>query len=132
MVVLISDLLADPDMLRTQLGFLRSQGHEVVLLRVLDPSELDFKFAKPTMFIDVESGRNLYIDPDAARATYQRNFSAHAEQIAKSCRELGVDYHQISTAQPIELALFDYLQSRLHAGRSVTRTGRRAVRSGAA
>src|SRR3954466_392737 len=42
MVVLISDLLATPAQLKTHLGYLRSQGHEVVLLRVLDPAELDF------------------------------------------------------------------------------------------
>src|SRR3954466_8896127 len=46
MVVLISDLLAPSNMLRTRLGYLRSQGHEVVLMRVLDPAEVDFTFDK--------------------------------------------------------------------------------------
>src|SRR5438094_8620358 len=44
MVVLISDLLAPTELLRARLGYLRSQGHEVVLLRVLDPAELEFSF----------------------------------------------------------------------------------------
>src|SRR4029077_4113317 len=67
MVVLISDLLAPTDLLRTRLGYLRSQGHEVVILRVLDPAELDFTFDKPATFVDMESGRDLYIDPTTAR-----------------------------------------------------------------
>ncbi len=46
MVVLISDLLAPIERLQTNLGYLRSQGHEVVLLRVLDPAELEFTFDK--------------------------------------------------------------------------------------
>src|SRR3954454_12290805 len=46
MIVLISDLLAPVDSLRQQLGFLRSQGHEVVIMRVLDPAEMDFGFDK--------------------------------------------------------------------------------------
>ena len=68
LVVLLSDLLADTETLRARLGFLRSQGHEVVLLRVLDPAELEFYFDKPAMFIDMESGRDLYVDPTSARA----------------------------------------------------------------
>ena len=128
MVVLISDLLARTELLRTQLGYLRSQGHEVVLLRVLDPAELDFAFDKAATFVDMESGRDLYIDPATARAQYRENFGRHAAEVERTCRDLGISYHQLSTAQPLELALFDFLQSRLHAGRQVSRTGNRAAR----
>ena len=129
MVVLISDLLAKTELLRTHLGYLRSQGHEVVLLRVLDPAELEFKFDKPATFVDLESGRNLYIDPATARAQYVKNFSQHAAEVERACRELGIDYYQLSTSQPLELALFDFLQSRVHAAKQVTRTGNRAARN---
>src|SRR5262245_45307765 len=67
MLVLISDLLAPTDALRTHLGYLRSQGHEVVLLRVLDPAEVEFDFKGAATFVDLESGRDLYIDPAVAR-----------------------------------------------------------------
>ena len=43
----------------TKLGYLRSHGHEVVVLRVLDPAEVDFTFDAPGMFHDLESGRRL-------------------------------------------------------------------------
>jgi uncharacterized protein (DUF58 family) len=127
MVVLISDLLADTGMLRTQLGYLRSQGHEVVLMRVLDPAEVEFDFAKPAMFVDMESGRDLFIDPSAARADYQRRFAAHAAEVEKLCRELGIGLHRLVTSQPLELALYDFMQSRLHAGRQVARAGNRSA-----
>ena len=129
MVVLISDLLAKTELLHTQLGYLRSQGHEVVILRVIDPAEVAFEFAKPAMFVDMESEKDLYVDPAAARAMYQTNFTKHEAEVRKTCRELGIDYYQMPTTQPLELALFDVLQSRLHAGRTVARTGNRAVRS---
>jgi uncharacterized protein (DUF58 family) len=125
MVVLISDLLSDTAMLRTRLGYLRSQGHEVVIMRVLDPAEVDFDFARPATFVDMESGRDLYIDPQAARADYQQRFSAHAAEVEKICRELGISLHRLITSQPLELTLFDFLQSRLHAGRQVARAGGR-------
>jgi uncharacterized protein (DUF58 family) len=125
MVVLISDLLSDTAMLRTRLGYLRSQGHEVVIMRVLDPAEVDFDFARPATFVDMESGRDLYIDPHAARADYQRRFADHAAEIEKICRELGIGLHRLVTSQPLELTLFDFLQSRLHTGRQVARAGGR-------
>src|SRR3954447_23744365 len=129
MVVLISDLLASTEMLRTRLGFLRSQGHEVVLMRVLDPAELEFDFKQATTFFDLESGRDLYVDPAAARQQYRQRFSKHAGEIEQACRELGVGLHMLATSQPLELALFDFLQSRLHSGRQVARSGNRAARA---
>ena len=130
MVVLISDLLAPAEALRSRLGFLRSQGHEVVLLRVLDPSELEFDFRHATTFFDLESGRNLYVDPAAARQQYRERFKKHADEVEQTCRELGVAYHLLPTSRPLELALFDLLQARLHSGRQVARAGGRGVRGG--
>ena len=132
MVVLISDLLAPTEMLRTRLGHLRSQGHEVVLMRVLDPAELEFTFAKPAQFVDMESGRDLYVDPDAARAQYRRNFERHAEELSRACRDLGVDFYTLPTSQPLELALYDFLRARQQVGRRLFRSGTRGGTASAA
>lgn len=129
MVVLISDLLAPTELLRTRLGYLRSQGHEVVLLRILDPAEVDFSFARPATFVDMESGRDLYVDPAAARAQYQANFNRHAEEMRLICRDLGINLSRFVTSTPLELALFDFLQARLSLGRQTHRAGPQAGRS---
>jgi uncharacterized protein (DUF58 family) len=128
MVVLISDLLAPIERLNTNLGYLRSQGHEVVILRVLDPAELEFAFEKAAMFVDLESGRDLYVDPAAAREQYLRKFGEHAEAVRQSCRELGIDYYEAATTRPLELALFDFLRARLHAGKRGSRAARHHAR----
>lgn len=78
LVVLLSDLLAPAESLERELGYLRTQGHEVAVLRILDPAEIDFPFQDAAMFLDVETGRELYIDPDQARQQYQAKFTAHA------------------------------------------------------
>jgi uncharacterized protein (DUF58 family) len=117
LVVLISDLLAPAQDLQTKLGYLRSRGHDVVVLRVLDPAEVDFTFAAPGMFHDLESGRTLYIDPSAARAEYNRRFAQHAAQLKQGCNNLGIDFAQLTTNQPLELALFDLLHARMRRGR---------------
>src|SRR5262245_15594094 len=81
LIVLLSDLPAPVQDLQTKLGYLRSRGHDVVVLRVLDPAEVDFTFSTPGMFHDLESGRTIYVDPSAARAEYKRRFSEHATRL---------------------------------------------------
>ena len=117
LIILISDLLAPADSLQTPLGYLRSRGHDVVVLRVLDPAEAQFPFTTPAMFHDVESGREIYIDPTAARAEYLRRFAAHAASIERSCVDLGIEYEPITTDRPLELVLFDLLKARMRRGR---------------
>jgi uncharacterized protein (DUF58 family) len=123
LVVLISDLLAPAEPLATHLGYLRSRGHDVVVLRVLDPSETAFAFQAPAMFRDVESGREMYVDPEAARADYRQRFTAHAALIERACSDLGVDYSSMTTDRPLDLVLLDFLKSRESRG---ARPGRRS------
>jgi uncharacterized protein (DUF58 family) len=129
LVVLISDLLAPVNELQTKLGYLRSRGHEVLVLRVLDPAERAFTFNTPGMFHDLESGRRLYIDPSAARAEYERRFGEHAHELRQACVNLGVDLSELSTDRPLELALFDLLQARMRRGRRPLRRVARRRRS---
>jgi len=121
MVVLLSDLLAPTEMLETRFGYLRSQGHEVAVLRTLDPAEVDFPFSEAAMFHDVETGRDLYIDPAVARESYQKRFQKHATELREMCQRLGVDLYDLPTDRPLELALFDLLHARMRRGRQVAR-----------
>src|SRR5262245_12161715 len=133
MVVLLSDLLAPLEALETRLGYLRSRGHEVVVMRVLDPAEVDFPFQEAALFHDVESGRELYVDPQLARERYRQRFDEHAAGLSKACNKLGIDLMSLPTHQPLELALFDFLATRLRRGRQVTRrqtAGRRPAAGG--
>ncbi|HEX7378518.1 MAG TPA: DUF58 domain-containing protein [Pirellulales bacterium] len=129
LVVLLSDLLAPVDALETQLGYLRSRGHEVVVMRVLDPAEVEFRYDQPAQFHDLESGRELYVDPQAARAEYLRRFAEHAEAIVRACHRLGIDQFPLTTDRPLELALFDFLHARLRRGRQTLRRRRAATRA---
>ena len=121
LVVLLSDLLSPVEILETKLGYLRSQGHEVVLIRTLDPSEVSFQFQDESLFFDLENGRELYIDPQAARAGYQARFTAHANELKRICSSMGMDYYELTTDQPLDMALFDLLNARLRRGRPVAR-----------
>jgi len=130
LVVLLSDLLAPIDTLEKRLGYLRARGHEVVVMRVLDPAETQFGFEESAVFHDLESGRQLYVDPQAVRERYLARFSEHAEQISRACTRLGIELRGLTTDGPLELALFDFLNARLRRGRPTVRRGRRPTATG--
>jgi uncharacterized protein (DUF58 family) len=121
MMVLISDLLASQERFEQSLAALNACGHEVVVFHVLDPAEMKFEFEKAALFLDVESGKEIYIDPIAAKKEYLRKFTAHNAGIESACRKLGAAYHRLTTDQPLELALFDFLRSRMQRGKLVRR-----------
>ncbi len=120
-VVLLSDLLAPVESLDTRLGYLRSQGHEVVLLRVLDPAEREFPFDEAALFHDVETGKELYLDPRLARERYLRKFNEHNDALSRICHQQGIDLYDLPTDRPLELALFDLLNARMRRSRMVAR-----------
>ena len=125
MIILISDLLAPVDQLGTQLGSLVAQGHELVLFHVLDPAETNFDFEAPTLFEDLETGRELYIDPQQVRQQYIERFGQHLAGVQRECEKLGVEYHHLTTDRPLEYMLFDFLQQRMERGKKVRRLASR-------
>ena len=121
LVVLISDLLAPAEALAAPLALLTAARHEVIVLQVLDPAELTFDFADPARFVDVETGRDLFIDPALARKNYRAQFDAHLTAIRANCQQLGITHLQLTTTQPLELALFDFLKARSARGKLIRR-----------
>jgi uncharacterized protein (DUF58 family) len=130
LVVLLSDMLAPVGDLERNLGYVRSRGHEVAILRILDPAELDFPFRQPAMFHDLESGRELYIDPQSAKGTYQSKFKAHQAGLKQACDRQGITLYELRTDEPVERALFDLLSARMRGGRKTRRASSTGARGG--
>ena len=122
LVILISDLLAPIGTLQKNLGYLRTRGHDVMLMRVLDPAEVSFPFGDAAMIHDLESGRDIFVDPTVARDDYLRQFREHREQLRSICGATGVEYVQLLTSEPLENALFNLMRMQMSRGRSVMRS----------
>jgi uncharacterized protein (DUF58 family) len=123
LIVVISDLLAPLDTLRKNLGFLRARGHELLLLRVLDPGEIEFPMQDASVVRDLETGKEIYVDAADVRKEYTRRFAEHDEQIRSICADFGIDLAKILTDQPLERALYDLLVAQLRRGRTMHRAG---------
>jgi uncharacterized protein (DUF58 family) len=121
LLVLISDLLSPIGNLEKNLTALAACGHEVLLFHTLDPAEIEFKFDKPVMFHDIESGRQLFIDPSSAKRDYLKKLTAHNSAVQSACESLGVRYFRLGTDRPLELALFDFLRERMQRGKTIRR-----------
>jgi uncharacterized protein (DUF58 family) len=130
LVVILSDFLTAVDELHAPLSYLRSRGHEVMALRMLDPQEVSFAFADATLFRDLESRRPMFVDPQRARDGYLERFEAHRRRLREVCVSLGIDVTPMQTDQPLEQALYHWLgyQIRQAGGGAITR--RTASRGG--
>jgi uncharacterized protein (DUF58 family) len=121
LMMLISDLLAPIDLLENSLSTMTASGHEVILFHLIDPAEAKFTFEAAAMFRDLESGRDLYIDPGQARQEYQRKFDEHSAAVRQTCQNLGAGYYRVTTDTPLEAILFDFLRERSQRGKKVRR-----------
>jgi len=121
LIVLISDLLAPVNELESNLARLTAAGHEVVIFQILDPNEVAFDFNRAMLFQDVESEKDIYLDPETVRAEYQRKLHIHGLGVETICRKLGFAFHRVVTNEPMDVALFNFLQSRNRRGKLIRR-----------
>jgi uncharacterized protein (DUF58 family) len=123
LMILITDLLAPIDTLEASLALLAASGHEIVLFQVLDPAEVELTFDRAALYEDLESGRELYIDPQLARREYREKLAEHLGAVELICRKLDVVFRRMTTDTPLELALYDFMRSRLQQSKRVRRAG---------
>lgn len=81
--VLASDFYADPAPLAAAIQRLRYERHDLLALHLADPAEVDFDFADPSLFFDIETGAQLSLDPAAAASAYRENFNAHRNAVSE-------------------------------------------------
>ena len=116
LIVLISDLLDDPDEVMLGLKHFRHKKHEVIVFHVLDPQELDFSFSSRTRFSDLESGESITTEPWHIQQIYQQAVNRFVARYRARCRKQNIDYVLLRTDQPMDRALSEYLLKRRYAG----------------
>ncbi|PYR03487.1 MAG: DUF58 domain-containing protein, partial [Acidobacteria bacterium] len=70
MVVLISDLLDDPEAVIRGLKHFQFRGIDVIVFHILDPDEIEFPFERATRFEDLETSEEIMAVPGAVRDHY--------------------------------------------------------------
>jgi uncharacterized protein (DUF58 family) len=116
LIIVISDLLDEPDKLLLGLKHFRHKQHEVIVFQILDPVERNFAYKAEARFIDMETGRELLTDPWQVREEYVRRLGEFTDAISRACRDSRIDYHLLDTSVPFDKALFGYLAKRSKLG----------------
>jgi uncharacterized protein (DUF58 family) len=116
LIILISDLFDDPDKVLSGLQHFRYKGHEVIVFHVLDPQEITLDFTQRTRFRDMESGEEIVTDPWHIQSDYQKSMEQFCDYIKSNCRQKNIDYVQLSTDLPLDMALSEYLIKRKRIG----------------
>ena len=113
LVILISDLLDEPEEILKGLRLFRFKGNDVIVFHLLDQAELDLPFDGNIIFEDIEE-LNLRVttDPQTIRATYRTVVNEFVEYLRKECHKNSIDYQLLSTAAPLDQALVSYLSWR--------------------
>ena len=109
LLVVLSDLLDVPDRAATLLRSLRARRHDVVVLHVLDPDELDFPFDEPLWLKSPEDERRLLVEPARARKHYLEAVERFTSGWRHRLREGDVDYHLVRTDRPHSEILLELL-----------------------
>jgi uncharacterized protein (DUF58 family) len=112
-VVVLSDLFDDVPSMLAGLKHFRHRRHEVILFHVLDPAELDFPFRQPTLFKGLEEWPEVLVDPRGLRKAYLAEFQKFVHAVKLGCRKERIDYVEMRTDQPLDVALSSYLSSRM-------------------
>jgi len=125
LVVLISDLLDDPDSVLSALGQLHHRGHEVIVLQVLDPREIDFDLGLAgygvTVIRDMETGEEFDAEPALIRELVQAEVQQFFDRLDAGARRHGIHLLRCPTSEPVERVLTSYLHDRLRRkGRSAS------------
>ena len=112
LVVLISDLLDEPEAIVQGLLLLGARGMDVVVFHVLDEAERTFPFEGPLLFKDLESTDEILAVPAAVRAHYLAELERHTGAYARALSGVGIDYQLVSTTTPLDASLLGYLRAR--------------------
>lgn len=113
LVLLLSDLMDDPEEVLSGLKHFRHRGHEVIVFQVLDPREIDLGFRHESEFVALEEPeRRVLTEPAHIRAAYRERFDAWRRRLRRECRRQLIDLVELTTESPVERALGAYLQKR--------------------
>ena len=112
LVVVISDLLTDLDSFYDGVARLQYRGHELLVIHVLDPDELELPFNDLVLFHDIEGTEELFGEPWSFRQAYIAAMEKFIADARAACGGRGIDYLLLRTDQNIGEALSHYLHLR--------------------
>jgi len=112
LLIFVTDLYQTDDEIIHLLDTLNTLRHEIVVFHLLSRNELDLDFKGYSTFEDLETGETVQIDQAKARTEYKSNLNAYLEKTRVQMLDRRIFYRTISTDEPLDQALRDFLKQR--------------------
>jgi len=109
LVVFVSDLLLDRELTLKALRFLRHRGHQVLVLHIMDPGELDLGGPAEARFEDPETHAAVVLRPRDWAGAYRETVRHVVGEWRLACRRHGIGYHRVTTDTPYGVVLREAL-----------------------
>ena len=118
LVIILSDMFDDVEKILLGMKHFQHRRHDVSIMQILDPAELDFPFEEPTLFKGLEGLPEQMTDPRSLRRAYQAEFQAFINGLGRGFRELQMDHVIMRTDTPLDVAISNFLQKRMRLSRN--------------
>lgn len=112
LTIFISDLYQDTDEIFDMLDMAGTMKHEVIVFHLMSKNELELDFKGYSNFEDLETGETIQVDQGSIRKTYLANLQTYLEQVKKRALDKRIFYRMLSTDEPLDLAIRDFLNQR--------------------
>ncbi len=111
-IVLLSDLLVEPEELRSALHQIRFRGHDLIVMHILDAAEVRFPFTGTLRLEDPESGQWLETEAEVMQRAYVDAVAEWRESLRSEISAMRADYVALDTSVPFDKALVEFLVQR--------------------
>jgi uncharacterized protein (DUF58 family) len=112
LLVLISDLLDDPESIFRALSLYTHRRFEIIVFHVLHKYEADLPPLESVDFIDSESSESVTTFPRDVAAAYRAQVRQFTDTMSALARARGIDYNLVNTEVPYSAVLEKYLLRR--------------------
>jgi uncharacterized protein (DUF58 family) len=114
-VAIISDFFDDLPAVTRGLDQLRYRRHEVLAFQVWDRWERDLPLDGNICFTDLETREDITTHAEGVRENYLKAVNDWRAELQRKCLNRGVDRIELTTDEPLDQALLDYLVHRTKA-----------------
>ncbi|NQZ57854.1 MAG: DUF58 domain-containing protein [Lentisphaeraceae bacterium] len=113
LVVVCSDFLGDTDEAISALQMLRCKKNDVIVFHILDQAELDLPFDTLAQFVDSENNElQVQAKAESIRKSYKEEIAKFTGKVKDECDKLGISYQLLSTIDPFDKALQEFIMAR--------------------
>ncbi|MBK0377693.1 DUF58 domain-containing protein [Mucilaginibacter sp. SD-g] len=112
LLIFITDMYQLNGEISALLASLSALKHEVIVFHLMGQNELDLDFKGYATLEDMETGETIQVNTQSTKSTYQYKLQQYLAAIRSDLLSKHIFYRMLSTAQPLDAALRDFLVQR--------------------